>query len=275
MPRRRPAPGASRRRARRGRGRRRSRLTLELAREVVLDGVDHHLAVVVRQHGVALGAQPELEVVAVGDVAVVGAVEERPAAHQVGLGVGSSTAPKVAQRTWPQRTWPDMPVMPSSCTMSRRRAHALDQRAPPAPRPAPPRRSSRSRGTPASAAARRPPPPTRPFPARIPVRSHRTCARSSLVSPPVELSAFSSQPSAPPPPRHPHGRLPITRLFMWFRPTAPGGSHGTGSGRRGASAAGPATPAAGRPAAPVAAPAASACARPPRPPDRRSGPRTV
>ena len=59
----------------------------QLAGEEVLDGVDHHLAVVVRQHSVTLGDEPGLEVVAVGDVAVVRAVEERLAAHDVGLRV--------------------------------------------------------------------------------------------------------------------------------------------------------------------------------------------
>jgi hypothetical protein len=66
----------------------------ELAREEVLDGVDHHLAVVVREHGVALGGEPGLEVVAVRDVAVVRPVEERLAAHHVRLGVRVGDGPE-------------------------------------------------------------------------------------------------------------------------------------------------------------------------------------
>jgi hypothetical protein len=59
----------------------------ELTGEEVLDGVYDHLAVVVGQHRVSLRDEPGLQVVAVGDVAVVSAIEERLAAHHVGLRV--------------------------------------------------------------------------------------------------------------------------------------------------------------------------------------------
>ena len=60
---------------------------LELQGEVVFHGVHQHLAVVVADHAVALGGQPVLERVAVGDVAVVRAVEVGLAGDLVGLGV--------------------------------------------------------------------------------------------------------------------------------------------------------------------------------------------
>ena len=55
--------------------------------ELVLDGMDDHLAVVVALDGVSLGGEPALELVAVGDVAVVGAVEVRLAPDHVRLRV--------------------------------------------------------------------------------------------------------------------------------------------------------------------------------------------
>jgi hypothetical protein len=59
----------------------------QLEREEVLDGVHDHLAVVVGQDAMTFGGEPDLQLVAVGDVAVVSAVDRRLAGDEVGLGV--------------------------------------------------------------------------------------------------------------------------------------------------------------------------------------------
>ena len=112
---------ASRSHPRRLRQRRAARL------EVVLDGVDDHLAVVVRQDRVPLAAQPLLELVAVGHVAVVGAVQEHLAAHHVRLRVlvGDRAEGRPADLAAEQvpRLVHDAELMHHG----RRRAHALAQ----------------------------------------------------------------------------------------------------------------------------------------------------
>ncbi len=100
----------------------------QLPGEIVLYGVHYHLAVVVRQDVVPLGAEPGLEVVAVGDVAVVGAVDVGLAAHHMRLRVGVGDRAEGGPAHLPAEDLPGHVDDPQPVHHHRGGADALDQR---------------------------------------------------------------------------------------------------------------------------------------------------